>query len=272
MKNRIRDIFKENMQAIKEGRKEDKLTALVYFSLRVFVFVSLVYNIIVSRYESALMCIFVLFLFLLPILIEKNFRIKLPSVLETIILLFIFCALILGEINHFYIKFPYWDTILHTLNGFICAAVGFSLVDILNQNEKFKFQLSPLFLALVAFCFSMTVGVVWEFFEFAMDMIFDMDMQKDTIINNINSVVIGNNGAVGTIEGIESVIINGQELGLNGYLDIGLMDTMKDLIVNFIGAVIFSSIGFIYVKNRGKKGFASNFIPVLDLGEEENKI
>ena len=89
-------------------------------------------------------------------------------------------------------------------------------------------------------------------------------MQKDTIISEINSVMITPNGSVGAVAGIESVIINGNDLGIGGYLDIGLIDTMKDLLVNFVGAVVFSIIGFFHVKNRGKKGFASNFIPVLD--------
>ena len=184
--------------------------------------------------------------------------------------MFIFCSLILGEINHFYLKIPHWDSVLHTVNGFICAAVGFSLCDIINQNTKFKFQLSPFFLAVVAFCFSMTIGVLWEFFEFAMDLLVGFDMQKDTIVDSINSVLISPDGTVESIKGIESVIVNGKELGINGYLDIGLIDTMKDLIVNFIGAVVFSIIGFFYVKSRGKDGFASNFIPVLNEEKETN--
>ena len=162
---------------------------------------------------------------------------------------------------------------LHTINGFICAAVGFSLVDILNQNAKFKFQLSPFFLAVVAFCFSMTIGVLWEFFEFGMDIFFNMDMQKDTIINEINSVVLTPDGSIGQIYDINNVIINGNDLGLNGYLDIGLFDTMKDLLVNFIvglilmifikedlsyGIVIFSIFlgnNIVFTKSRLSKNF-----------------
>ena len=82
-------------------------------------------------------------------------------------LLFIFSAEILGEISSFYVLFPFWDTTLHTLNGFLAAAIGFSLVDLLNRSDRVKFDLSPLFLSITAFCFSMTIGVLWEFFEFA---------------------------------------------------------------------------------------------------------
>ena len=138
-----------------------------------------------------------------------------------------------------------WDTVLHTLNGFLMAAIGFALVDILNRNKKISFQLSPAFLAVVAFCFSMTIGVIWEFFEFGMDQIFHLDMQKDTIVNTIYSVMLdpaGGNHVVG-VTGIRDVAVNGEALGLGGYLDIGLLDTMEDLLVNFIGATVFSIIG-----------------------------
>lgn len=145
------------------------------------------------------------------------------------------------------------------------AAIGFALVDILNRSKRITFQLSPVFLAVVAFCFSMTIGVVWEFFEFSMDMFFNLDMQKDTIVHSISSVMLdptNSNVPVG-IDNITDVTVNGKSLGLGGYLDIGLIDTMKDLLVNFIGAVVFSIIGYFYVKNRGKGRFAKGLIPRL---------
>ena len=129
-------------------------------------------------------------------------------------------------------------------------------------------------MAIAAFCFSMTIGVLWEFFECAMDQIFVQDMQKDTIVNTISSVMLdptGEQRAV-AIRGITDVILvteDGQvALGLGGYLDIGLLDTMEDLLVNFIGAVVFSVVGYFYVKNQGKGWFARNFIPKV-LSEEE---
>ena len=128
-------------------------------------------------------------------------------------------------------------------------------------------------MAIVAFCFSMTVGVMWEFFEFGMDTFFGFDMQKDTIIHTINSVMLDPAGGnkVATIKNIADVMVNGRPLGLGGYLDVGLHDTMIDLIVNFIGAVTFSFIGYFYVKYKGKgKGkIAGNFIPVLKDEEKD---
>jgi hypothetical protein len=128
-----------------------------------------------------------LLLFLLPALVEENFGIELPSLLEAIVYYFIFASEILGEINSFYVLIPGWDTMLHTLNGFLCAAIGFALVDLLNRTSL-DIKLSPFYLALVAFCFSMTVGVLWEFFEYSMDKVFLIDMQKDTIVTQFGSV------------------------------------------------------------------------------------
>ena len=155
----------------------------VYLVLRLIVIAVLVSSILRREYESAFICLLVLALFILPFFIQQNFGIQLPSVLEIIILLFIFAAEILGELECYFITYPNWDTMLHTLNGFLAAAVGFSMVILLNDNEKLTFELSPFFLALLAFCFSMTIGVLWEFFEFFMDTFLHTDMQKDTIIH-----------------------------------------------------------------------------------------
>ena len=180
--------------------------------------------------------------------------------------MFVFCAEILGEIGNFYVHFPFWDTMLHTFNGFMFAAFGFCLVDIFNKTKRFRFELSPVFLALVAFCFSMTIGVFWEFFEFAADAVLGTDMQKDVFRTAVNSVSLPNDlgQKVTHISDVVTTTIttaSGEMIVMNGYLDIGLADTVKDLFVNFIGAVIFSVIGFFYVKHRGKGHIASQFIP-----------
>ena len=237
----------------------------VYTMLRLIVLATLVSSVIRGEYESAFICLLVLVLFMLPFFIQQNFGIELPSTLEIIILLFIFAAEILGELKCYFITYHHWDTMLHTTTGFLCAATGFALIDILNRNSRIKFQLSPIYVALAAFCFSMTVGVLWEFFEFGMDRLFLMDMQKDTVVQSITSVMLDptNSNTPVTIDGITSVTINGQELGFGGYLDIGLYDTMKDLFVNFVGAVVFSTIGYFYIKRRGQGKLAKAFIPTI---------
>lgn len=242
----------------------------IYLLLRLSVFCVLIAQFLNRNYENVFLCILTLVLFIVPAFVEKKLRIRIPDLMETIILLFIYAAEILGEIHSMYTRIPVWDTILHTLNGFLMAAIGFSLVDLLNRNDKFSFKLSPLYLAIVAFCFSMTIGVFWEFFEFSMDCCFKTDMQKDTVLHTISSVTLDperlNRPVV--IEGIDAVMVtteNGEERQLTqGYLDIGLYDTMEDLFVNFIGAVVFSVIGFLYVKGKGSKGrLAEKFIPEI---------
>ena len=257
-------------------RSKKGAVVTVYIVLRLAVILVLIAQFFKGNFENVFLCILTLILFLVPTFIERKIHVDLPDTLEIIIMLFIFAAEILGEIQAYYITFHYWDTMLHTINGFLCAAIGFALVDILNRSERFSIQLSPLFLAITAFCFSMTIGVLWEFFECTMDQFFFLDMQKDTVVHTISSVMLnpagGNHPTI--IRDITDVIVvtaDGAQhaLGLGGYLDIGILDTMKDLFVNFIGAVIFSIIGYFYVKSRGKGRFARRFIPQVVRPEEE---
>lgn len=264
---------------IKQFYKENKKSSLAwYLTLRALVIVTMVLSFFRGDFSSVFLCILTLILFLIPFWINQKLKIEIPNLLEIIILLFIFSAEILGEIQNFYGIFKYWDTILHTLNGFLCAAIGFSLIDILNNSERFHIKLSPVFVALVAFCFSMTIGVLWEFFEFGADQIFKYDMQKDRIVQTISTVELepdGKNKPV-VVDNIDKTIIYSTEDGNNvetvitgGYLDIGIIDTMKDLIVNFVGAVVFSTIGYFYIHNRDKYKFAENFIPVKRFTKKE---
>ena len=218
--------FRHMAEAIKMELREHKSSFMVYLILRILVIVMLVLQVLNQNYENVFLCILTLLLLIVPSFVQVTFKIELPTTLEIIVLFFIFAAEILGEINEFYLLF--WDTVLHTLNGFLAAAIGFSLVDLLNRSERTVFNLSPVFTAIVAFCFSMTIGVVWEFFEFGMDQFLGYDMQKDTGLSAITSVMLNPDG--------------------------------RNIPVNFIGAAVFSVIGFFYVRSRGK-GVAGRFIP-----------
>lgn len=239
--------------------RDDKLSFIIYIALRSIVVAIGILLFIGGNYEGAFLCLMTLILFLLPAFVQTTFKVELPTLLEIIVLFFIFAAEILGELAEYYVKVPLWDTMLHTVTGFLAAAMGLSLVDLLNRSDKFGFKLSPFFVALVSFCFSMTIGVLWEFFEFGADCILHTDMQKDTVISYISSVTLnpsGKNDPV-IIAGIKDAIVNGESLSIGGYLDIGLIDTMKDLIVNFIGALVFSVIGYFYTKYKGKSKSAN---------------
>jgi RimJ/RimL family protein N-acetyltransferase len=251
-------------KAVDMELKEHKSSFLVFSVLRLLVILVLARQFMQRNYESVFLCALTLLLLYVPSWVQVKLRIELPPALEITVLCFIFAAEILGEINEFYIVIPFWDTILHTLNGFLCAAVGFSLVVLLNDSPRLTFDLSPFFMAMTAFCFSMTIGVLWEFFEFSLDRFLHFDCQKDTVIHAIYSVALNPSHAnkVVSVTGITDAAVNGESLGVGGYLDVGLIDTMKDLFVNFIGAVVFSVTGFFYARSKGKtRTAAQSFVP-----------
>lgn len=230
--------------------------------LIILVALSIIRQFFLENYHNMFLGFLTLLLFSVPQFLDKKLGVTIPVGLETVIFIFIFSAEILGEINAFYVKIPIWDTMLHTTNGFLMAAIGFALIDLFNRSDKFSIKMSPYFVAFFAFCFSMTVGILWEFFEFSMDWFFATDMQKDWILPAINSVKLNPTGANIPIHvDVQSVVINGETWNLGGYLDIGIVDTMKDLMVNFVGAVVFSVIGIFYLKHRGKGKLAASLIP-----------
>ncbi len=248
-----------------ESYKENHTAFVIFTILRVLVILTLIRCIITGNYQSAMLCVLSLLLFFIPALIQDKMKLTIPPVFQVIIFGFIFAAEILGEVNHYYVRIPGWDTMLHTMNGFLCAAVGFSLVYLLNRGSK-NVNLSPFYLTLVAFCFSMTVGVVWEFFEFTMDQFFFLDMQKDFIVQEFGSVTLdpANMGTPIDVAGITETVIHtasGETYTVNGgYLDIGILDTMKDLLVNLLGAVVFSAIGYSTLKFSKSSKIADNLI------------
>lgn len=262
---------------LKDRMRLSRRSFILYSILRALVIVVLVRSFLAREYENVALCILSLLLFLMPALAEEQLKIEIPPLFEAFIYLFIFAAEILGEINHYYVLIHGWDTMLHTINGFLCAAIGFSMVDLLNRHST-RFNLSPFFLSMVAFCFSMTIGVLWEFFEFGMDQLFFLDMQKDFIVKSFGSVTLDPEGLGNPIKvsGITKTVIStisGKTYTINnGYLDIGIIDTMKDLFVNFIGAVVFSVIGYFYVTNRSKKSIAPELIIRRESPEEAERV
>lgn len=262
---------RRGMKEIRAYAKQRPKVFTVYVILRLLVVAALIRSAMLKEYESMFVCLLVLVLFMLPSFLERKLKIDLPDTLEIIILIFIFAAEILGELGCYFIHYPSWDTMLHTTSGFLCAAIGFSLVNLLNKDNRISLSLSPLYMAIAAFCFSMTIGVLWEFIEFSADRLFLLDMQKDTVITTISSVTLDatNSNTPIVIRSINDVAVNGQSLGLGGYLDIGLYDTMEDLFVNFIGAVVFSLFGYFYVKHQGKGKLVESLVPRV--AEDDNQ-
>ena len=275
-KGRLQSIVRRLKDRIALNRR----AFILYSILRALVLVTLIRCLMTQRWEGVAISILVLVLFLVPSLVEGMAHIEIPGLFQAIIYSFIFAAEILGEIDHYYVLIPGWDTILHTLNGFLCAAIGFSLVDLLNRSSK-NISLSPIYVTLAAFCFSMTIGVLWEFVEFSFDTFCGMDMQKDTFVTSISSVALdpaneGNRIQINDIATTTITTAAGETTTINGYLDIGLIDTMKDLLVNFVGALVFSVVGYRHLKKHESGNWAEGLhvrpVPVEQYQENERRI
>lgn len=165
----------------------------------------------------------------IPSIISKKWKITIPSSMYIIYVIFLYAAIFLGEVRDFYYRIPHWDTILHTFSGAGIGALGFSVVSLLNKQEKLNVNLSPFFVALFSFCFAITMGVIWEIYEFTFDGLLELNMQKFALENGVNLV-----GRV------------------------ALSDTMKDLIVDSIGAFVISLLG--YVSLKYKKGWIDKLL------------
>ena len=257
-KNRLFSRLLERIRA-------NRAVYAIYCILCLISFGVLLYSLARQNFLGIFNAVLSLLLFLLPAFLEDQLRIELSATLEIITMLFVFCAQILGEVGMCYARFPFWDDLLHWINGFLFAAFGFSLAEICNRRKSATFHLSPFYLAIVACCFSLSIGVLWEFLEFFLDLATQGDMQKDRILHTISSGTFSANGqtpvAVKDIVQTAITTADGETYTVNGYLDIGLFDTMKDLIVDFIGALIFSVIGYFHLKTKGSHPLADALIP-----------
>ena len=265
-------------ETMRRKRAEQPVVFVLYFVLRALVLVTLVRSAFLGHYEHMMLCVLTLVLLLVPSLIEHTLDIELPDLLESIILLFIFAAEILGEIDAFYIRIPFWDTILHTTWGFLCAGIGFALFDILNRSDSSKIKLTPLYMAVSAAAFSMCIGAFWEIFEYLADSLICVDMQKDTLVQTINTVWLDPTNSnvtipVRDIVSTQITLASGEVIQIpGGYLDIGIHDSMADLIVNLIGALVFAVIGFAYVKTRDSNSLAARFIPRVRRSRDRKQV
>ena len=181
------------------------------------------YNLYLAQWETFWSAVMTLLLFMLPTVLEKRIAIRIPTMLQIIILLFIFASMYLGEIHHYFYRFRWWDRMLHSASAVILSYSGFILIFTLNKDYKVDVKLSPKFMALFSFCFGLTVCALWEIFEYGVDCIFGVDMQK---ARNLELIY-------GTFD-----------------TRLGVKDTMKDLIVDTIGTLAVSLIGYFHLKRK----------------------
>jgi hypothetical protein len=175
----------------------------------------------VDYIKISLQCILGLSVLFLPSVLEHKFKITFSNGMHILFVLFLYAAIILGEVQGYYRKFYHWDTLLHTLSGVMLSSFGFCIIDIINKSEKINLGLSDWFMAFFSFCFAIMLGTLWEIIEFVMDELMDLNMQQYILPD-------------GTV--------------LTGHY--AIVDTMKDLIVDALGALLISIIGYILLKRQ----------------------
>lgn len=239
----------------------------VYCVMVAFAVLVIVYSVIQRNWSGIFNMVLMLILLLIPAFLETTLHVEISAGLEIIAMVFVFCAQFLGEERDFYARFPVWDSILHGFSGFMFAAFGLAIVDLLSANKKMKGRPSPLFFAVAAFGFAILIGVFWEMTEYSLDMILHTDMQKDRIVQTIATGKLSPDGQTPVVVNdiVRTVIetADGQTYEIPGYIDVGIHDTMKDLIVDSIGALIFSIIGFFYERQHLFSHLAEVFIPAV---------
>ena len=221
-------------------------------------------------YLTALLCALALVVFLIPTVLYKKLNIEVPAALEFSAVIFTFMCVVGGEIGHFYDQFPLWDKFLHTFSGFLIAAIGLAFIDFFTKRKGSVLRLTPFFAVFFAFFFALGVEVIWEVFEYAVDTFSGTtDMQADYMVKEFVSKKAGGeiNPTPIVVNGIESVVINfegGREpLVLPAYIDLGVSDTMMDLIVGAAGAFLFCIMEFVALTKRNKsiKMISESFVP-----------
>lgn len=193
-----------------------------------------------SRADYSLMlvqCLLGVIVMHIPSLLAKKFRFHLPMVLYSLYIVFLYCAIFLGEVRSFYYLVPHWDVILHSMSSFMAGLFGVMMIQILNRDEHIVFKLSPFFVAMFSFCFAIAIGSVWEIYEFSFDGLLGLNMQKFLLSDG--TPLVGR---------------------------AALQDTMKDIIVDTIGALIASCIGYIAVKHE------KNWLTAELMNDEEMKM
>ncbi len=259
---RVRRLGHAFCERICEGRLCAALFALILSAVAA----ATVFEVIERRWNGVVTGVLTLLLLFLPAMTEVLLRIRLGSYFKVMTYLFIFSAGVLGEMVDFYGRIPFFDDVLHIISGFLFAALGVAVVALCAGQEN-KGILPPLLVSVFSLCFSVGVGVFWELFEYAADRLLHTDMQKDTLLHTLHSVFLSDRGArrvvhVGQIERTVVFTKEGHKVVLAGYLDVGLFDTMSDLAMNLLGALIFCVLGYRYLRYR-KGRLAPRFIPTV---------
>lgn len=225
------------------SKKEQIIRSVALVILELFAVMTIIGMIISRQYHRLPMAITTVFLLLIPLNAEQLFHFKI-SLSVYLLTLFYAVGPMIGQCYNLYYRLCWWDKMLHALGGVMFALVGLYLFQRFADNDGKKVVMAAVF----ALCFSIAVSVLWEFFEFGADTCLGMDMQQDTIISGFHSYLLGDDlGVTGSLENITDVVVNGSPLP--GYIDVGLHDTMMDMLWETLGAV---AVFAIHLCSKGK--------------------
>ncbi len=246
------------------NQSKERKILIIFLFIRIFIFLGIIITFITKNYISTIFCTFSTLLFLTPISKKKKICLEVPSILEIVITLLVFCIIILDVLNKLNTK-VHWDTIIHTIIGFLYALICFYYITRLIK-KRIDIKLPLPFICIISILFSMTAGVCWEMYEYSADKVFERDMQKDVLVTTFSSVNLNKDNKLEpvTINKIKSSIINtdkGPIIVKGGYIDIGLNDTMKDLIVTLIGSLTFCILNLLFILNKEKYHYIKKIIP-----------
>jgi hypothetical protein len=208
--------------AAKPGPDTDRRRGIhkwLTITLQAILLVGAVLSLFQARWLLAVTTLAIVAVTVVPFAVGRRFEIFVPPEFEALAVIFIYASLFLGEVRGYYVRFWWWDVVLHTSSGFLLGIAGFLLVYVLNEHEDIALHMTPRFVAFFAFMFAMGTGALWEIFEFGMDQLFGMNMQKS-----------------------------------------GLVDTMWDLIVDGIGALVISVAGWFWLRTDGTDSFLERWI------------
>lgn len=173
----------------------DKIQLGISYLLQFILLGTIGYSLYNQQWLNAFAVLGILFLTFLPKMLRHNFKVYLPIEFDFIAIVFVFATIFLGEIHSYYTKFWWWDIVLHSSSGFLLGIAGFVLVYVLNQEKRMVEKMKPGFIALFGFVFAVALGAIWEIFEFSLDNIFGVHMQKSGLIDTMGDLIVDTLGA-----------------------------------------------------------------------------
>lgn len=164
--------------------------------LQLTLLIGVILAVMQGRWLAAIATTGIIVVTFLPLILGRRFAVRIPPEFEVLAVVFVYASLFLGEVRGYYVRYWWWDGVLHAGSGFLLGILGFLLVYVLNERDDVDLHMQPRFVALFAFMFAVGMGAIWEIFEFVMDQSFGLNMQKSGLIDTMWDLIIDTVGAM----------------------------------------------------------------------------